>query len=164
MEQLDSHWTNFHETWYLNIYRRYVNKIYFQLKSDKKSGNFTCRQTHIFYHTSLRSLRMRNVWGIVSENVTKSHFILSNLFFFFRNLCRLWDSVGKHCRVGQFTDDKIMRCMRIACWITKATNSHSELCDIIAFPLQQRLHGRASILGYTYIAYVSFVKIRIWGV
>ena len=27
--------------------------------------------------------------------------------------------------------------MRIACWITKATNSHSEYVILIAFPLQQ---------------------------
>jgi hypothetical protein len=28
--------------------------------------------------------------------------------------------------------------MRIACWITKATNTHSECVTLIAFPLQQR--------------------------
>jgi hypothetical protein len=28
-------------------------------------------------------------------------------------------------------------CMRIACWILKATNAHSEYVIIIAFPLQQ---------------------------
>ena len=36
--------------------------------------------------------------------------------------------------------------MRIACWIPKATNTHSEHVILIAFPLQQWLRERASML------------------
>jgi hypothetical protein len=36
--------------------------------------------------------------------------------------------------------------MRIACWIPKATNTHSGCVTLIAFPLQQRLHEGASML------------------
>ena len=43
-------------------------------------------------------------------------------------------------------------CMRIACWIPKATNTHWEYVIHIAFPLQQWLHERATMLHYTYIA------------
>ena len=39
--------------------------------------------------------------------------------------------------------------MRIACWIPKATNTHSQYVILIAFPLQQWLHERASVLRYT---------------
>jgi hypothetical protein len=39
--------------------------------------------------------------------------------------------------------------MRIACWIPKATNSHSEYVTIFAFPLQHLLHARASLLRHT---------------
>jgi hypothetical protein len=42
--------------------------------------------------------------------------------------------------------------MRIACWIPKATNTHSEYVIPIAFPLQQWLQEPASMLRYTYIA------------
>jgi len=42
--------------------------------------------------------------------------------------------------------------MRIACWILKATNTHSEYVILIVFPPQQWLHERASMLRYTYIA------------
>ena len=42
-------------------------------------------------------------------------------------------------------------CMRIACWITKATNTHSQYVILIAFPLQQWLHERAKMLRYKYI-------------
>jgi len=42
--------------------------------------------------------------------------------------------------------------MYIAYWIPTATNTHSEYVIFIAFPLQQWLHERASVLRYTYIA------------
>jgi hypothetical protein len=40
----------------------------------------------------------------------------------------------------------------IACWIAKATDTHSAYVTRIAFPLQQWLHECASVLRYTYIA------------
>ena len=48
-----------------------------------------------------------------------------------------------------------IRRMRIACWINKATNTPSQYVILIAFPLQQCLKERASLLRYTYI--VCFV-------
>ena len=42
--------------------------------------------------------------------------------------------------------------MRIACGIPKATDTHSKYVILIAFPLQQWWHERASMLRYTYIA------------
>jgi len=41
--------------------------------------------------------------------------------------------------------------MRIARWIPKATNTHSEYVTLIALPMQQWLHEHTSILFYTYI-------------
>jgi hypothetical protein len=40
--------------------------------------------------------------------------------------------------------------MSFTCWITKATNTHSEYVIVTTFPLQQLLHERASILSYKY--------------
>ena len=42
--------------------------------------------------------------------------------------------------------------IHISCWISKATNTHSQYVLFIDFPLQQMLHERASMLRYTYIA------------
>jgi hypothetical protein len=42
-----------------------------------------------------------------------------------------------------------IRHMRIACWIPKATDTHSEYVILIAFPLQQWLYEGASLLWYT---------------
>jgi hypothetical protein len=41
----------------------------------------------------------------------------------------------------------------------KATNAHTNCVILIAFPLQQWMHERASLLRYTYIAcLVSFLR------
>ena len=45
--------------------------------------------------------------------------------------------------------------MRIACWIPKATNTHSQYVILVASPLQQRFQERASMLRYTYIVLYS---------
>jgi hypothetical protein len=48
----------------------------------------------------------------------------------------------------------ITRRMRFACWITKATDTHSKHIIFIAFPRQQWLRDRASVLRCAYIAYL----------
>ena len=53
----------------------------------------------------------------------------------------------KYGTARQAKDDNIIRRMRIACWITKATNTHSDYVILIAFPLQQWLHERASVFS-----------------
>jgi hypothetical protein len=42
--------------------------------------------------------------------------------------------------------------MRIACWITKATNTHPKYVILIAFPQQQWLHEHSSMLRDTQAA------------
>jgi len=48
MEQLGSHWTDFHEIWYLRIFRKSVTKIHLSLQSDKNNGFFTQKPIYIF--------------------------------------------------------------------------------------------------------------------
>jgi len=48
--------------------------------------------------------------------------------------------------------------MRIACWIPKATNTHPEYIIHIAFPKQQWLRERASMLRYTHIACLVYIS------
>jgi hypothetical protein len=58
--------------------------------------------------------------------------------------------------VAQDRPEMTIRRMRIACWIPKATHTHARTRTRArthtAFPLQQRLHERASVLRYTYTA------------
>jgi hypothetical protein len=96
-------------------------------------------------------LRMRNVSDESCRKNQNTYFVFDN---FFRKSWRLWDNVEKYCRVGQATDGHIIGLMSFVCWITKATDTHSEYVTLIAFPLQQWLHERASMLCYMYIAYI----------
>jgi hypothetical protein len=62
----------------------------------------------------------------------------------------------KCCRAGQATDDNIIRRRRFGCCITKVTYTHSEYVILIAFPRQQWLRERASLLYYTYIVLLKY--------
>ena len=44
----------------------------------------------------------------------------------FRKSSRLWDNVEKYGRARQATDDTIIRRMRFACWMIKATDTHTQ--------------------------------------
>jgi hypothetical protein len=44
--------------------------------------------------------------------------------------------------------------MHIACWITKAANTHSKYIILIAFPLQQWLHKHTTALRYMFVAHL----------
>jgi len=48
-------------------------------------------------------------------------------------------NVDKHGTAGQATDNNVIPRMCIACWITKATDTHSEYVILIVFPRQQWL-------------------------
>ena len=54
----------------------------------------------------------------------------------------------------QATDDSIIQRIRVACWIPKATDRHSEYCMLFAFLRQQWLRERALMLRYAYVAYL----------
>jgi hypothetical protein len=50
----------------------------------------------------------------------------------------IYEIMWKKCgRAGHATDDDILQHVYLACWITKATDTHSEYVIIIAFPRQQ---------------------------
>ena len=53
----------------------------------------------------------------------------------------------KYGRDRQAIDDNVVRRMRVARWITKATDTYSEYVMLIAFLRQQMLRERASVLG-----------------
>jgi hypothetical protein len=63
----------------------------------------------------------------------------------------------KYGRTRHATDDNTILRMRFACWITKAKHMHSEYVTRIAFPRQQWLCERASILRYSLLTYITFL-------
>ena len=55
MKQLRSHWTDFDETLFLRLFRKYAEKIHVSLKSDKNNEYLTSRLLHIYDNISLDS-------------------------------------------------------------------------------------------------------------
>jgi hypothetical protein len=94
-------------------------------------------------------LRKRNVSG---KNCRRDQNEILCSVTFFRKFCSLWYNVKKYGTTRQATGENIIRCMRIARWITKAIDTHSEYVILISFPRQQWLHERASMLRSTFIA------------
>jgi hypothetical protein len=74
MTLFGSYWTDFHEIWYLRIFRKSVEKIQFLSKSDNNKGYFTWRQFYIFIISGSFLLRMRNVSEIRCREDHKTHF------------------------------------------------------------------------------------------
>ena len=60
----------------------------------------------------------------------------------------------KYGTAGQATDSNTVRRMRIACWITKATDTHSKHLILVSLPRQKWLREGALILRYTYTAHL----------
>jgi hypothetical protein len=91
---------------------------------------------------------MKNVSGKSCGEYQITHFMSSNLFFENRAVYEImWKNIVERGR-----PQKATWFMRIACWIPKATNTHSQYVTLVAFPLQQWLNERTPLLRYTYIA------------
>jgi hypothetical protein len=52
--------------------------------------------------------------------------------------------------------------MRFACWISKATNTHSVHVIMIDFPVQHWLHKGATTLCYTYFSCLVTDEVASW--
>jgi hypothetical protein len=126
---------DFHEIWYLrNCFRKSVEKIQVSLKSDKNNGTLHEDLCTFMITSRWILLRMRNISDKTCWQNQNTHFTFNNVF---RKSCRLWDNVEKYGTARQATDDNIIRRMRFACWVTNATDTHSEYVILIAFTRQK---------------------------
>ena len=100
MGQLGSHWTDFHEIWYLIIFRKYVQKSRTRIKGNLHEDQYT-------FSIISRSviLKMKKASDKSCRENQNTYFVFNN--FFFRESCRLWDNVEKYCRAGRATDDSM---------------------------------------------------------
>jgi hypothetical protein len=64
----------------------------------------------------------------------KTHILCSIIFF--RKSCRLRGNVEKYVRARQATDDNIIWRIGFLCWVTTATDIHSEYVILIDFSPQ----------------------------
>ena len=112
----------------LNIFRKFIGYNQVSLKSYKINCSFMiiCRSV---------LLRMRNVLDkICTKN--QNTFYFQQHHFFFRKSCCLWDNVEKYCAAGQAAADNIERRTRIACRMSKVTDTHSKHVIPPSFPRQ----------------------------
>jgi len=113
MEQLGSHCININEIRCLSIFEVLSRKFKFPLNW-QEWHSAVHEDVCTFVTSRWILLRMSNVSDKrCTENQNP-----------FRKSCRFWDNVEKYGEAGQATDDNIIRRMRFAGWITKATNIH----------------------------------------
>jgi hypothetical protein len=135
----------------------FIFKCFFEEQQEykKHNGYFTRRPIFISFLSRSILLRIRNVSDKFVEKI-KTHILCSITRF--RNFAFyeiMWKIIAEPA-IPQMT---IWR-MRVACLIPKATDTHSEYVTFSAFPLQQWLHERASVLCYTYTACLVVVNLK----
>jgi len=99
----------------------------------------------IIYRSVL--LRMRNIPDNSCRENQNRHFMFKNFFTVSRTVYELtWKNTTEPA-----TDDNVIRRMRISCWVTKTTGTHSEYVTPIGFPRQKWLcEGTSILLLYVY--------------
>ena len=122
-----SHWTDVHEIWvfFENLSRKckfHYNLI--TITEDLQEDICT------FMVSCWILFKMRNVSYESCRENQNTHVMFNNSFF---------------PPARQATDNTIRR-MCVACWITKATNTHSEYVVLAAFSRQQWLRERVSVV------------------
>ena len=115
-------------------------------KTDTSHGD-QCQYTFFIPSRSVL-LRMRNVSEKSCRENQNTHFMY--YAFFFRKSC-FYEIMWKNI-IELDKPQMTIWGMCIACWLPKATNTHSYNVILITFPLQQWLHKQASVLHYVYFA------------
>jgi len=78
----------------------------------------------------------------------ETHFMFKN---FFPKIVPFYEIKWKNIKEWEKPQMTIWR-KRVACWIPRATNTHTGCVILIAFPLKHGLHERASMSRFTYSA------------
>jgi len=107
-------------------------------------------------------LRMRNVSDKSCRENRNTHFVFNSTPPSPPKMVPFMRQCEKKCRAGQATDDNITRRMRICMLDTYGyRHTHPEYVTLTAFPSQQWLHERASLLRCTYTACLVWLKMHI---
>jgi hypothetical protein len=142
---------DFHEIWYLCILQKPVEKIQVSLKFVKNDRYFTWRPVYIYDNIFLNSSENEKCLDKSCRENWNTHFMFNNCFL---KIVPFWDNVKKYDRAGQVTDDNIIWHMPFACWITKATDTHSEYVntDLLHFCGNNGFVNAPQCYVYMYIA------------
>jgi len=112
----------------------------FKSHSNRTRKPVLCIQINIHFSSYLSKFFLE--WKMFQTKVVeeiKTHILLPITFFNNRAVYEIrWKN-------------NVQRCRPYGGWIIKVTNTHSQYVILTAFPLQQWLQGRVSMLLYTYI-------------
>jgi hypothetical protein len=137
------------------VFRKFYILVFFENLARKFKLHLNLRRITGTFHEDLCTfmiisplvfLRIRNVSEKRCRKNRNTNCMFRN---FFSKIVPFVSYVAKYGTARQPTDDNTIWCMPIACWITNATNTHSEYVILIAFPRQQLLHERVSVLRST---------------
>ena len=113
---------------------------------------------HGQYYIVIRGLSCSTIFFQKLEGKSKHTFYFQVLFFF-RKSYRFWGNVKKYGIARQPMDDNIIRRMRLASRITKATDTHSECVIIFCFSTTTMFNANAcQFYVYTCIACVNQIS------
>jgi hypothetical protein len=88
----------------------------------------------------------------------QTHFMFNNIFF--AKIVPLMRWRVKSIVEPDSPQIKVWN-MRVACWTSKAKITQSVYLILTAFPLQQSLHDRASLLHFTYIVFLCHLSLTL---
>ena len=111
----------------------------------KMVGSVSEDQQTFLIISRITLLRMRKVSDKRCRENQNTHFVVGN--FFFEN--HAIDEIMWKNTVERGRPHMKIRCLQIACWIPKSTNTHSGYVILIVFPWQKWLHEHVSFLRYT---------------
>jgi hypothetical protein len=105
----DSHWKNFHEIWYLNIFRKSVEKMNVSLKSGMNNGYCNGDQCTFMKISHWILLRIRNA-AYKSRGEIQNIYFIFNIFFFEHHPVNetIWNYVVQPDR-PQITTHRVIR-------------------------------------------------------
>jgi hypothetical protein len=143
MEQLGSDWTDFNGNWHLSIFRKTVAKTRGSLKSHMKPN------TYFLIISRSILLRMRTFSAKICTENQNTFFptVKKKIVSYMRYSRKILQSrTGRRWQYGAFAlHVGNLRLQTLAVYVV-----------LIAFPLQERLHKRASMFPYTYITCLVF--------
>ena len=122
MEQLGSHWMDFHEILYMGILKKCVKKTQVWLKSVKISGTLQ-DEVCIFIRISHRNVhRIRHI-----SNVEKIKTPILCPIHFLHKLYHLRDNVENYGTARWAKDDNVVQHLHVACWTTEDTQTQNKV-------------------------------------
>ena len=130
-----------------------------RIKVTLHEDQYTCFIISLSFDFRMKTFQTKYVEKIKTHILCSIRVFFFLFFFFLFENRAVYETMWKNI----LERGRPIWCMRIACWIPKATNTHKHTgCVILnVFPLQQWLHERASMFDCTYIACLFLLPVDI---